>query len=176
MIAAIDVQYSENGSATAGAVVFGDYYDSEAYQIYRCCLPRTEPYVPGQFYKRELPCIVAILGMINEDLDTLIIDGYVDLGEKPGLGRHLWKALDCNKKVIGVAKTSYLRSDAIEVFRGKSVQPLYITSAGIEPSQAAVLIKNMHGKNRIPTLLKLADSLCRLSDKKKLGNIMISGH
>jgi deoxyribonuclease V len=176
MIAAIDVQYDENGSATAAAVVFVDYSDSKVHQIYTCHIPGTEDYVPGQFYKRELPCIIAVLVMMKEDIDTIIVDGYVDLGEKPGLGRHLCEALDCNKKIIGVAKTSYRGSDAVKVFRGKSRQPLYITSAGIEPSVAAGLIKNMHGKNRIPTLLKLADSLCRLSDKKRLGNIMISSH
>jgi deoxyribonuclease V len=166
MIAAVDVHYMEDGFATAGAVVFGDYSDSEAYQIYTCRISGTEPYVPGQFYKRELPCILAVLKTIKEDIDTVIIDGYVDLGKKSGLGRHLWKSLDSNKKVIGVAKTSYRQSDAIKVFRGKSVQPLYITSAGIEPSLAAILIKNMYGENRIPTLLKLADSLCRSSQKK----------
>jgi deoxyribonuclease V len=77
MIAAVDVHYMEDGSANAGAVVFGDYSDYEAYQTYTCRIPETEPYVPGQFYKRELPCILAVLKMIKEEIDTLIIDGYV---------------------------------------------------------------------------------------------------
>jgi deoxyribonuclease V len=167
MIAAVDVHYKEDGSAIAGAVVFGDYSDSEAYQTYTCYIPRTAPYVPGQFYKRELPSILAVLEMIKEDIDTVIIDGYVDLGEKPGLGRHLWKALKCEKIIIGVAKKYFRGSDAVKVIRGTSRNPLYITSAGIEPSMAATLLEDMHGKNRMPTLLKLADSLCRSLKKNK---------
>lgn len=161
MIAAIDVHYREDGPATAVAVVFGDFSDYEVYQTYTCHIRRTESYVPGQFYRRELPCILSVLEMIKEDIDSIIIDGYVDLGEKPGLGRHLWETLDCRKNIIGVAKKYFSGSDALKVFRGNSIRPLYITSAGIVPSEAANLIEKMHGKNRIPTLLKLADSLCR---------------
>jgi len=161
MIAAIDVYYPEDGSAVAGAVIFKDYTDSREYRKYTCHIPKTEAYMPGEFYKRELPCIMAVLEIVKEDIDTVIIDGYVDLGEKPGLGWYLWKALDYKKDIIGVAKKYFMGSDAVKVFRGKSKRPLYITSAGIEPSKAAGLIENMHGKNRIPDLLKLADSLCR---------------
>ena len=57
MIAAVDVHYMEDGSANAGAVVFGDYSDYEAYQTYTCRIPGTEPCVPGQFYKLELSSI-----------------------------------------------------------------------------------------------------------------------
>jgi deoxyribonuclease V len=167
MITAVDVHYLADGSATAAAVVFNDFSDSEAYQTYTCRVPATEPYVPGQFYKRELPCILAVLEMIEEDINTVIIDGYVDLGDNPGLGRHLWKALKCEKIIIGVAKKYFLGSDAIKVFRGKSRRPLFITSAGIEPEVAACLIERMHGENRLPALLKMADSLCRLSKEKK---------
>lgn len=161
MIAAVDVHYNADGSAIVGAVEFKDYTDSEANQTYTCQISGTEPYVPGQFYKRELPCLLAVLKIIEEEIDTVIIDGYVDPGEKPGLGRHLWDALVCKTEVIGVAKKYFRGSDAIRIYRGKSRQPLYITSAGIEPSQASNHIEQMHGKFRIPDLLRLADSLCR---------------
>ncbi len=39
-----------------------------------------EEYIAGQFYRRELPCIMAILRIIEEKIHTVIIDGYVDLG------------------------------------------------------------------------------------------------
>jgi len=48
-----------------------------------------------------------------------------------------------------------------KIFRGKSTNPLYITSEGIELEIAADLILNMHGIYRIPTLLKKVDQLCR---------------
>jgi len=161
MIAAIDVHYNDDASASAGAVVFSDYSDSTGYRTYVRNISRVEKYVPGQFYRRELPCIMAILGMIEEEIDTVIIDGYVDLGGRPGLGRHLWKALEGKKKIIGVAKKNFRGSNAVRVFRGKSRQPLYITAAGIEQTAAAGLIANMHGKFRLPAFLKQADSLCR---------------
>jgi deoxyribonuclease V len=161
MIAAIDVHYKDDGSASAGTVVFADYSDLTEYRTYIKKITSVEDYIPGQFYRREMPCIMAILGMIEEKIDTVIIDGYVDVGGRPGLGRHLWKALEGKKKIIGVAKKHYRGSEAAKVFRGKSRQPLYVTAAGMEQPMAAGLIANMHGKFRLPTLLKQADSLSR---------------
>ncbi|MCX6328097.1 MAG: endonuclease V [Bacteroidia bacterium] len=161
MIAAIDVHYMDDASATAGAVVFSGFSDSKIYRTYVRDIPRVDDYVPGQFYKRELPCIMTILRIIKEEIDTVIIDGYVNLGEKPGLGLHLCKALDHKIKVIGVAKKYFRGSNAVKVFRGNSRQPLYVTAVGIKLSEAADLITRMHGKNRLPALLKLADSLSR---------------
>ena len=45
---------------------------------------------PGQFYKRELPCILELLKQVNPLPNYIVIDGYVYLGgdEKPGLGKH----------------------------------------------------------------------------------------
>jgi deoxyribonuclease V len=161
MIAAVDAHYRDDESATAGSVVFSSFSDSKAYRTYLRDIPKVESYVPGEFYKRELPCLITVLGMIEEEIDTVIIDGYVDLGEKPGLGRYLWRALDCKKGVIGVAKKYFRGSDAIKVFRGNSRQPLYVTSVGIEQTTAADIITSMHGKFRLPTLLKQTDSLSR---------------
>lgn len=162
MIAAIDVHYKNDWSASAGAVVFADYYDAKAYRKYYINdIPVAAGYVPGQFYKRELPCIMAILGMIEEEIDAVIVDGYVDLGKKPGLGRHLWKALDSKVEIIGVAKKPFRGSDAIRVFRGKSRQPLYITVAGMQQVKAVALIAGMHGKFRIPELIRQADMISR---------------
>lgn len=168
MIAAVDVHYRNDEVATAGAVVFLSFRDPKAFRTYLKDIPKVESYIPGEFYRRELPCLVAVLGMIEEEVDTIIIDGYADLGEKPGLGRHLWIALDCKKKIIGVAKKYFKDSDAIKVFRGNSRQPLYVTSVGIEKTEAADLIAGMHGKFGLPTLLKQADFLSRSgkSDKR----------
>jgi deoxyribonuclease V len=161
MIAAVDVHYRNDGSATAGAVVFSSFHNSKGYREYIKDIPKVESYIPGHFYRRELPCLIEVLRIIEEEIDTVIIDGYVDLGESPGLGRHLWRTLDCKKKVIGVAKKYFRGSDATKVYRGNSRQPLYVTSVGIEQTVAADLIINMCGKYRLPTLLKQADSLSR---------------
>ena len=166
MIAAVDVYYRDDATAMAGAVVFPGFADSAAYRTYTLSISVVENYVPGQFYRRELPCILAILKIIEEEIDIMIVDGYVNLGKNPGLGQHLYNILDEKKKVIGIAKKHFRGSDALKVFRGGSMRPLYITAAGIEPSMAAKLIAQMHGKHKLPTLLRQADSLSRYGEAK----------
>jgi len=80
---------------------------------------------------------------------------------------HLWKSLNGKVKIIGVAKQCYQGSNAVKLIRQRSRRPLYITSAGMEPDMAAGLISAMHGNYRLPTLLRQADSLSRLSVVKK---------
>jgi deoxyribonuclease V len=161
MIAAIDVHYRNDGSAKAAAVIFCGFSDQKEYRTYTMEMQKAEDYILGQFYRRELPCILSIIGIIEEPIDAIIIDGYVNLGERPGLGMHLCKAFDGKIKVIGVAKKFFPGSCGIEILRGNSRQPLYITSAGIKPYQAAELIRQMHGKYRLPVLLKQADVISR---------------
>lgn len=44
---------------------------------------------------------------------------------------------------------------------GLSQKPLYVTAAGMTATEIAVNIRRMHGSHRIPTLLRMADRLCR---------------
>lgn len=132
-------------------------------------------YVSGKFKERELPCINRLLSNLNplikRDIDTIIIDGYVDLCngvEKiDTLGTALYESLSrCGYghiSVIGVAKSkyrdeSYMRN-CIEVMRGKeSIIPLYVSSTGwIKPEEAAEKIKIMYGDYKLPDMIKLAD-------------------
>jgi deoxyribonuclease V len=122
-----------------------------------------EPYQSGQFYRRELPCILAVLKSLSELPQAIIIDGYVWLGEQqPGLGAYLYEALERRAAVIGVAKTRFLQAEPVElVLRGRSRSPLYVTAAGMDVAEAARHIRAMHGPYRIPTLLKRVDQLSR---------------
>jgi deoxyribonuclease V len=81
------------------------------------------------------------------------------LGERPGLGRWLFLSLDGKIPVIGVAKSPFRGSSGVPLFRGNSVRPLYVTSAGVEPKEACERIRRMHGLHRVPTLLKRVDLL-----------------
>jgi len=162
MILAIDVTYRKE-SAVVGGVLFRSWKDEapEKEFVTACKVPGK--YVPGQFYLRELPCIAALLKQVTEKFDCIIVDGFVYLGpdKKPGLGRHLHRMLGENVAVIGVAKTPFKDTPkSCEVLRGASLKPLYVTAEGIEEKTARLLVKNMHGKNRIPTLLKYVDRLC----------------
>ncbi|WP_218965971.1 hypothetical protein [Snodgrassella communis] len=64
------------------------------------------PYQSGQFYRQELPCIMALLDKIGlSTISTIVIDGYVHLADgKIGLGGYLYHALDKTIPIIGVAK------------------------------------------------------------------------
>ena len=161
MIAAFDVHYLEDGSASAAVVLFSDYRDSEPMESYTHILTKTEEYIPGEFYRRELPCILTMLNQIKEEPDEIVIDGYVMLADKPGLGWHIFESLKRRIPVIGVAKSEFFGAKAAKVFRGRSTNPLYVTSAGVNLKDASEKIRLMHGPYRIPTMLKRVDLLAK---------------
>lgn len=163
MLTCVDVHYGPAG-AVAACLVFADWGDAEPVREYRTNLSSVEPYVPGAFYRRELPCLVKVLALVREPVTSIVVDGYVWLaGEgRPGLGGHLFEAMGQTVPVIGVAK-SRLRGAgaAVLVMRGRSRTPLFVSAAGMDPEEAAAHIGGMHGAFRIPTLLKQVDQLSR---------------
>ena len=163
MIACTDVDYRA-GEGVAGCVLFRDWQDAHSADEIVARVKQVESYEPGHFFKRELPCILEVLGRVTCVLDAVIVDGYVWLNQEqgPGLGAHLYRALMERIPVIGVAKTRFAQeAPATPVFRGRSKRPLYVSAAGMDPSEAAANIKAMHGPFRIPTLLGRVDRLCR---------------
>lgn len=162
MKAAIDVYY-ERDKSIAGCVVFKDWQDSCPIETKRIVLPSAKEYRPGEFYVRELPCILSILKSIDYVFDTIIIDGFVHLKKGKGLGTHLFESLPYPSSVIGVAKNPLKIADKyITIMRGKSKRPLFVSSIGCSLEYAAKSIVSMHGHHRIPTLLKLADTITRM--------------
>ena len=164
MIACVDVDYREKG-AVAACVLFRAWTDEVPAAEHVCHLEHVEPYQPGQFYKRELPCLLAVLAMVPP-LETVIVDGYVWLADEsqPGLGGHLYEALGKSVPVVGVAKTCFASARAACQCCAATVgKPLFVTAAGAAVEDAARLVQAMHGDFRIPTLLKRVDQLCRTS-------------
>ncbi len=162
MILINDVYYWDD-KAKSVTVAFDNWETENIVETHEVQLENIEPYMAGEFYKRELPCILKVLECTpKEDIDLIIIDGYVilDDDEKWGLGAYLYHELDEAIPVIGVAKKNFIsnRKYVREVIRGKSKNPLYISSIGIEIDEAAQLIENMKGAYRIPDLLKLVDT------------------
>lgn len=163
---AIDVGYHLHG-ATAAGVLFRDWKDREPAEEITVFIEDVEPYESGRFYKRELPCILELLDKIEQELEVIIIDGFVWLANdsataQPGLGAFLFEQLGKKVAVIGVAKTEFIGSGASELLRGNSRRPLFVSAAGIDLGQAVQGIKQMHGEHRIPTLLKRVDQLSRV--------------
>lgn len=159
---AVDVQYAEAG-ARVGAVVFAAWGDAAPVSEHVVTVDAAADYAPGQFYRRELPCIEAMLDAVRAEgaaVELVVIDGYVDLSPgRAGLGRHLHAARGL--AVVGVAKSRFAGTHAVEVLRGRSRKPLFVTAAGVDAEVAARRIAEMHGPFREPTLLKRADQLAR---------------
>ena len=163
-IALLDVTYAPHAAGVACLLANCWTSATPATEISRCLACAPAQYIPGAFYKRELPLLMSVIKDLTPRPAVLVIDGYVWLGatHAPGLGAHLFEALDCASPVVGVAKTRY-RDDtwSARVYRGESRQPLYVTAAGVETAKAAALVSSMHGKHRIPTLLQRVDRLAR---------------
>jgi deoxyribonuclease V len=158
----LDVYYYED-YAKASGVVFQKDQEEKVIAEYNELIYNISEYIPGQFYKRELPCLMALLEKVKENIDFIIVDSFVWLeDDKKGLGAYLYEALRCRTPVIGVAKTFYTGSrNYIEIHRGNSSKPLYISSAGIDVKYAEQFIKGLDGEYRIPYVLKLVDKLSR---------------
>ena len=161
MIIAIDVHY-RNNMAKVVSIEFQNWEDETPMKIHSLIMPETPAYVPGQFYKRELPCLLEILKLSDFSLiDLIIVDGHVVLDDagKRGLGAYLYDAIGQKIPVVGAAKKSFhsLKEKTVAVLRGESKKALYISTIGVDLQEMAENIKKMHGDFRIPTLLKILD-------------------
>lgn len=171
MIIAIDVHYRDD-FAKVVAIEFDEWTDSIPKKIHEERIEQVEEYISGEFYRRELPCILEILKKIDQSaLEMIVVDGYVQLDDngKAGLGMHLYEALNRKFPIIGVAKKGFKDNEkyVIKVERGKSKNPLFITSVGVDLEETANKIKNMAGEYRMPNLLKVLDQ--KTKEKKKTG-------
>lgn len=174
--AAVDVHYKKESAVTA-LVEFTDFLSCSITRSFIQECKITAPYIPGKFYLRELPCILNILEKADRSYKRIVIDGFVFL-RKPvcyGLGGYLARALDYQTTVIGVAKSYFNLADKfVEVKRGRSYKPLYVSAFNLKPEEAGLIIKNMYGNYRIPYILKITDQLSKnqISDKKlKINNL-----
>jgi len=162
MILALDVHYRTDTAKTV-CIVFHNWTDEKPADMHTTFTADVAEYEPGAFYKRELPCLLEALKSFSmNEIAVIVIDGYVVLDDngKPGLGAHLFDALEQKIPVIGVAKTRFFSNTQFvaEIFRGESQNPLFVTAAGIPLDIAADHIRSMAGPYRMPGLLKLLDS------------------
>jgi deoxyribonuclease V len=129
------------GGAQAAAVRAADAAFVRVVAERTAVLPQVLPYRPGQFYRRELPPLRAVLDDLS-GLDLLVIDGYADLdpARRPGLGAHAHAEFGI--PVIGVAKSRFrTATHAAPVVRGSSARPLFVTAAGMPSADAADLVR-----------------------------------
>lgn len=165
MILAFDTYYYD-GKARTVCISFHTWTDKEPADTLIEVLSCDQEYIPGEFYKRELPGIVSLLNNMDlGSIEAIIIDGFVVLNDegKLGLGGYLYEHLEKKVPIIGVAKRSFFELKELRstVYRGTSNQALYVTALGLDLDSASHHIKQMHGSFRIPTLLKFLDQLTK---------------
>lgn len=165
MFLAFDTYYVGHTAKTV-CVAFKDWQDKEPAHVYTEDRDGIEDYVSGEFYRRELPCLLSLMEKIPlEDVTAILVDGYVYLDDTGtfGLGGYLYNALGGRIPVIGVAKTNFARIETAKrvLLRGDSQKPLFITAIGIDVDEVTARIGSMDGPYRMPTLLKYVDTLTK---------------
>ena len=163
MIACFDVHYQQE-HASAAAVVIENWSDREPSHQYTVRCDDVAAYQAGSFYQRELKPLQQVVEKIDVPVDIYVIDAYCHLSKdrSPGLGAYFHDLLPESSIVIGVAKNRFRdTSHAIELLRGESQKPQFVTSIGVDYLTAAERIRCMAGEHRIPTILKAVDRLCR---------------
>lgn len=166
MIYAFDTYYFDDYAHTV-CIAFEEWTSEKETRIFSEKTETASGYESGEFYKRELPCIISLLKQIKlHEGDLIIVDGYVTLGNegKMGLGGYLYEALEERFPVIGIAKNEFNTPDLQRrtIFRGESETPLFLTVKGADIEDIKAKVEKMHGNFRMPALLKKLDQLTRM--------------
>jgi deoxyribonuclease V len=91
-----------------------------------------------------------------------VVDGYaaLDPDGRLGLGAHAHAKFGI--PMMGVAKSRYRTAiHAVPDLRGSSARPLFVTAAGMPPTDATDLVRRMTGRYPLPDALRGADALAR---------------
>ena len=153
--------------ANAAAAAFDAWDAAEATKTYVSRIAHVETPVRGELDLRELPCVMQLLREHSLEPELILIDGFVHLDavETPGLGQYLYHALGGRVPIVGVSKRSLPGlAQQFEVMREEETQPLLVTSAGIDIGAAKARLRAMHGRKRLPTLVKLVARLAKDKD------------
>jgi deoxyribonuclease V len=160
---ALHVHFDALG-AQAAAVAFDEWDAPEAVRSYVTRITHVEKPARGDLDLRALPCILQLLREHALAPEAIVFEGQVhlDAQDSAGLGRHLHHALGERCAVIGVSKSAMPGLPAqFEVLREEDAAPLLLTCIGIELGAAKSRLRTMHGRRRMPTLLKLAARLAK---------------
>ena len=161
----MDVHF-EGDTARVGAVAFDDWAAAEGTRNHSLAIAHVEKPAKGELDLRALPWLIQVLEANGLQPEVIVLDGFVhlDAQDTPGLGRRLHDALGGRSAVIGVSKSVFKGSDTPDqfcVFREDETPPLVITCAGIDLGAAKARVRMMHGRKRVPTLVKLAARIAK---------------
>lgn len=162
---AVCVHYHGDG-AVAAAVAFNEWDAPEASRTFTSRVAHVDKPSRGELDLRALPCVLLVMQEHALQPDVILIDApvHLDAFESPGPGQKIYEALGGQVAIIGVSTRSLPEMPAqFEVFREEEARPVIVTSVGVDIGAAKTRVRAMHGKRRIPTLLKLAARIARES-------------
>ncbi len=154
----------QGDTARVAAVAFDHWGAFEGTKNYSLRIEHVEKPAKGELDLRALPWLVQLLDANRLQPELIVLDGFVhlDAQETPGLGRRLHDTLGGRTPVIGVSKTGFKDTpEQFEVHREEETAPLVVTCAGIDLGAAKARVRMMHGRKRVPTLLKLAARIAK---------------
>jgi deoxyribonuclease V len=156
----------QGDAARVAAVAFDDWGAMEGAKNYSLDIGHVEKPAKGELDLRALPWLVQLLDANRLQPEVIVMDGFVHLDpdETPGLGRRLHDTLGGRVAVIGVSKSLFKGTDTPDqfcVFREDETPPLVVTCAGIDLGAAKARLRTMHGRKRMPTLMKLAARIAK---------------
>ncbi|WP_088279281.1 endonuclease V [Ideonella sp. A 288] len=153
---AVVVQRDGEG-AVAAAVAFDEWNAPEPSRTVVARMAQVEKAARGALDVLVLPCLLQLLREHALAPEVIVLDGLVhlDAAETPAIGWHLHRALEGRVPVIGVSKASMPDLPAqFKVHREDDAPPLVVTCLGIDLGAAKARVRAMHGRRRVPTLLK----------------------
>jgi len=152
------------GSTAVAAVAFDEWDAGEASRTFACRASSVDPPVRSPRGTAELAAVLQMLREHTLEPEVIVIDGpvHLDAAEKPGWGRQLFDALGGRSAVIGISTRAVPGLPAqFEVWRDDEARPLIVTCIGLDLGAAKARVRTMHGRRRVPTLMKLAARLAR---------------
>lgn len=156
--------HTDRSTLLAAAVVFEEWGAPEAARTHLSRLALSDKPAPDALAQLQLQCLLQLLQAHALAPTVIVLDGLVhlDAQDTPALGRHLYEALGGRAAVIGVSKAALAHLPAqFQVSREDEAAAVTVTCAGIDIGAAKARVRAMHGKRRVPTLLKLAARVAR---------------
>jgi deoxyribonuclease V len=153
-----------DGGAIVAGVAFDEWDAAEASRTFTARVAPLDPPVRSPRGAVELAGALQLLREHALEPELIVIDGpvHLDTAEKPAWGRQLFDALSGRSAVIGISTRTMPGLPAqFEVWRDDEARPLIVTCIGIDLGAAKARVRAMHGRRRVPTLMKLATRLAR---------------
>lgn len=146
------------------AVAFDEWAAAEASRTFSARITPADPPVRSPRGAAELAGVLHLLRTHALEPALIVIDGpvHLDAAETPGWGRQLFDALGGRSAVVGISTRAIPGMPAqFEVVREEEARPLVVTCIGTDLGAAKARVRTMHGRRRVPTLMKLAARLAR---------------